>query len=71
MSEKGLTSVTLSCVIVQIWPDREFPVAAGNVALKRLHTFVESQVLPQMRGLGVGLAAHIAQILTEFAIQSR
>lgn len=60
---RPLVRVELAHVIVKVRPNGEPPLAALNGALEGLHSLVEAQVLPQVTGLRVRLAAHVAQIL--------
>lgn len=60
---RPLVRVELANVVVEVRPDREPPVASLEGALERLHALVEPQVLPQVAGLRVRLAAHVTQIL--------
>lgn len=56
--------MALSDVIIEIWTDSKAPGTSFLSTLKRLHATMETQMLPEMRGLSVGFPADIAEILT-------
>jgi hypothetical protein len=55
----ALSSVTLADVIIQVRTDRKATITAFNVACKWLDATMETQVLPQVAGLGVRFSADL------------
>lgn len=57
---RTLSGVALANVVLQVGPDREASVAAHLRTLEGSNAVVEAQVLPEVAGLGVRLAAQLA-----------